>query len=113
MIRQNTNRKEADDTNLNSSISYYARAVNLFSNHLEKIMSQEKIDTLCKYEGITFDDFAEIMIDSVNPGICMNEDCEYTTDVEPDQTEGWCEVCSKGTVMALSELVMAGFLPTE
>ncbi len=76
-------------------------------------MSQEKIDTLCKYEGLTFDDFGALMADSVSPGICMTEGCEYTTQVEPDSSEGWCEVCDTGTVKALTELIMEGFLPTE
>ncbi|MBW2121959.1 MAG: hypothetical protein JRH07_08945 [Deltaproteobacteria bacterium] len=40
------------------------------------------------------------------PGICP--ECGYTTDVEPDQAEGWCEVCEKNTVV--SGLILAGFI---
>ena len=76
-------------------------------------MSQAKIDTLCDLEGLTLEDFDDIVIDSVSPGICMNADCDYTTEVEPDSREGWCEECDTGTVMALTEMIMDGILPTE
>ena len=36
--------------------------------------------------------------DSVNPGICTREDCDYTCEVEPDQDRGWCEECKAPTV---------------
>ena len=45
-------------------------------------------------------------LDSVAPGICPV--CEYTTEVEPDQDRGWCEVCDKGTVQSC--LVLAGLI---
>jgi len=32
------------------------------------------------------------------PSICMNEGCDYTTDMEPDQDRGWCEECKTNTV---------------
>lgn len=76
-------------------------------------MSQEKMDTLCEIEGITIDDLAEIAIDSVSPGICMVEDCNYIVEVEPDQTQGWCEECEQGTVKSLTELIMEGFMPQD
>ena len=40
----------------------------------------------------------QAVIDSVVPGICMNEDCDYTTGVEPDSDSGWCEFCGTNTV---------------
>jgi hypothetical protein len=46
--------------------------------------------------------------DSVFPGICMNPECDYTTDVEGDQDAGWCENCDTGTVK--SGLVLAGLV---
>ena len=76
-------------------------------------MSQEKIDALCEIEGIGMADLADIAIDSVSPGICMNEGCDYTIDVEPDQTEGWCEECDEGTVKSITELIIEGFLPKD
>ena len=46
--------------------------------------------------------------DSVSPGICAEPHCDYTTEVEPDQDRGWCEVCGKGTIA--SALVLAGLI---
>jgi hypothetical protein len=40
-------------------------------------------------------------LDSTVPGICMNAGCNYTDEVEPDQLEGWCEVCDSNTVKSL------------
>jgi hypothetical protein len=48
------------------------------------------------------------MFDSVCPGICMNEDCDYSTEVEPDQERGWCENCGTNTVV--SALMLAGVI---
>tara|TARA_R110000744_G_C19009962_1_gene522872 strand:- start:66 stop:290 length:225 start_codon:yes stop_codon:yes gene_type:complete len=52
------------------------------------------------------------MIESIGllaaPAICMNEDCDYTTDMEPDQTKGWCECCNTNSVA--SALVLAGMI---
>lgn len=45
-------------------------------------------------------------IDNVSPGICMNEDCDYSTDVEPDQNAGWCDICRTNTVK--SAMILAG-----
>jgi hypothetical protein len=46
--------------------------------------------------------------DSVSPGICMNEGCDYSTEVEPDQDRGWCEECQEGSVK--SALMLAGII---
>ena len=46
--------------------------------------------------------------DSVSPGICVNQDCDYTADVEPDQDKGYCEVCETNTVQ--SALILAGLI---
>lgn len=37
-------------------------------------------------------------------GICMEPGCDYTTEVEPDCEDGWCEVCQTNTVKAAQEL---------
>jgi hypothetical protein len=50
----------------------------------------------------------EYGLNEVVPGICMNPDCEYTTEVEPDQREGWCGAC--GTASVRSCLVLAGLI---
>jgi hypothetical protein len=46
------------------------------------------------------------MCDSVCPAICMTEGCDCTTEMEPDQTEGYCEACGGNTVV--SAFVLAG-----
>jgi len=46
--------------------------------------------------------------DSVSPGICIRPDCDYTTEIEPDQRCGYCEACGGQTVQ--SALVLAGII---
>ena len=73
-------------------------------------LRKEKLAKLAEIEGY---DTAEALIDakgidSIAPGICMNPGCDYTTEVEGDQEEGWCECCDTGTVVSclvLAELV--------
>lgn len=48
----------------------------------------------------------EYILDSVVPGICP--ECRYTTDVEPDCENGWCEECNVDTVV--SAMVLADIL---
>lgn len=48
------------------------------------------------------------VVDSVVPAICCNEDCDYTTGMEPDQDRGWCEDCETNTVKSC--LVLAGII---
>ena len=69
--------------------------------------TQALLDTLCEAEGFRdADDMIETLIcESVVPGICT-ECREYTTDVEPDQTCGWCEMCGSNTVV--SGMILAG-----
>lgn len=71
---------------------------------------REKAKTLADVEGFDdpFDLAQENAIDSVNPGICLNPDCCYTTEVEPDQREGWCEECDTQSVCSITELMLAG-----
>lgn len=46
---------------------------------------------------------SENAMSSLVPGICMNPGCEYTTDVEPDQGKGFCEVCNTRSVKSILE----------
>ena len=46
--------------------------------------------------------------DSVSPAICTDPHCSYTTEMEPDQYRGYCELCGKNTVA--STLVLAGLI---
>lgn len=73
-------------------------------------MASGKLKKLAELEG--FEDPFNLLscnqIDSVVPGICMNEGCDYTTQVEPDSREGWCEACETNTVRSC--LVLGGVL---
>ncbi len=54
-----------------------------------------------------FDDLLALSIThSVCPAICMTEGCDYTTEMESDQREGYCEACGGNTVV--SALILAG-----
>ena len=79
-------------------------------NQRRNNMSAEKQQKLAEVEG--FDDIMALLeerhIDSVIPGICMNEGCDYTTGVEPDCEKGWCEACNTQTVKSAS--VLAGII---
>ena len=73
-------------------------------------LSEQKLQKLIELEG--YDDdvalIADAVSDSVCPAICMNEGCDYTAEMEPDQREGWCEVC--GTNSMKSALLLAGII---
>lgn len=67
----------------------------------------EKLLRLAETEG--FNNSQEFMesyaVSSTVPGICMNDDCTYTSEYEPDQTSGWCEFCDTATVCSGIELL--------
>jgi len=69
-----------------------------------------KLDELVESEG--YDCLEELLeaviLDSVSPGICVNPGCDYTTEVEPDQNGGYCEVCRTQAVK--SALILAGLI---
>ena len=46
------------------------------------------------------------VFDGTCPAVCLN--CDYTTDMEPDQTEGYCEKCQTSTVVSC--MVLAGII---
>ena len=70
--------------------------------------SMNKLDTLIDIEGFTDIDemMHEVLNSSVNPGICMNKNCNYTTIVEPDCATGYCEMCDTNTVKSATELIL-------
>jgi hypothetical protein len=74
------------------------------------VSNLSKLDLLADIEGFKDVDtmLDECIADSVCPGICINDGCDYTTEVEPDQQKGWCELCEEGTVA--SALVLAGVI---
>jgi len=68
-----------------------------------------KLDKLASVWGLSVSEFIDsYALEGVSPGICMNPDCGYTTEVEPDQTEGWCEECE--TCSVRSGVVLAGLI---
>lgn len=75
----------------------------------ETSFMDKKLSTLTKLEG--YEDPLELIqayaLDSKCPAICMNEECDYTAFMEPDQEEGWCDECKTTTVV--SALVLAGY----
>ena len=70
--------------------------------HIGKELRAIKLKKLMESEG--FEQLEELLSavvgDSVSPAICCNEDCNYTCEMEPDQTRGYCEACGKNTVVA-------------
>lgn len=50
--------------------------------------------------------FAAACFDSIVPAICYR--CGYTTEMEPDQTRGWCEECEKNSVVSV--LILGGLI---
>lgn len=72
-------------------------------------MSKNKLEILSEIEGIPIEDLLEqSVMDIGTKGICMNPDCTYTTEVEPDQSEGFCELCKTNTVKSC--LILAGLI---
>ncbi len=72
-----------------------------------------KLAKLVELEGFASADelFAAAISDSVCPAICCNPanpDCDYTAEMEPDQDQGWCEACERGTLV--SGLVLGGLI---
>jgi hypothetical protein len=60
-----------------------------------------KLKDLAKIEGMSEEELLEqATFDSVAKGICTNPKCNYTTEVEPDQSKGYCEVCRTNTVQS-------------
>jgi len=70
---------------------------------------REKLIQLCEVEGMDEMEMLESgTYDSVAWGICMNPECDYTIEVEPDQDRGWCECCGTNTVKSC--LMLAGII---
>jgi hypothetical protein len=72
---------------------------------MDDTRSQAKLAKLIEIEGY---DSVEDLSDAVSPAICMNEDCNFTCEMEPDQDVGYCEECRTNTMQAA--LVLAGLI---
>ena len=70
----------------------------------------EKLQKLLEIEG--YDSIETLMeavlSDSMSPAICMNEGCDFTSEMEPDQDAGYCENCHTNSMKAA--LVLAGLI---
>ena len=71
---------------------------------------RKKLRKLAEIEGYETDtEMIERTIhDSVSPAICVNDNCDYTAPMEPDQDAGHCEVCHTQTVK--SALILEGLI---
>ena len=69
-----------------------------------------KLTKLLEIEGYeSVEDLIEVVFsDSVSPAIYMNEDCNFTCEMEPDQDAGYCEECHTNTMTAAP--VLAGLI---
>ena len=73
-------------------------------------LRRAKLAKLIEMEGYdSIEELAEaVFSDSVCPAICINEDCTFTCEMEPDQDAGYCEECHTNTMVAA--LVLAGLI---
>jgi len=68
-----------------------------------------KINQLINSWGMSLDDILmEGTFSGTCAAICVNPECDYTTDMEPDQDAGWCEICHTNTVQ--SALILMGMI---
>ena len=66
-----------------------------------------KLDQLASDFG--FDDPLDLIeayvCDGLMPAICMTRGCDYSTEMEPDQDQGWCECCGANTMKSAAILM--------
>ena len=68
-----------------------------------------KLEILAEIEGMNIIEILEeATFNGISPGICTNKGCNYTTEVEPDCYDGFCEVCKTNSVK--SALALAGII---
>jgi hypothetical protein len=68
---------------------------------LAKLIETEGYDSI---EALT----EAVFSDALSPAICMNEDCDFTCEMEPDQDAGYCEECRTNSMKAAP--VLAGLI---
>ena len=73
-------------------------------------LEEQKLARLIEIEGYeSVEALLQAVIgDSVSPAICMNDDCDYTCEMEPDQRRGWCDECRTNTMKAAP--ILAGII---
>ena len=77
---------------------------------MDDALREAKLAKLLEIEG--YESVEELMeavfSDSVSPAICMNEGCNFTCEMEPDQNAGYCDECRTNTMVAAP--VLAGLI---
>jgi hypothetical protein len=65
-------------------------------------LRRAKLAKLIEIEGYeSLEQLLEAVVgDSVSPAICMNEDCNFTCEMEPDQARGYCDEYHINTMVA-------------
>ena len=73
-------------------------------------LDKAKLAKLVEIEGYaSIEELLEaVFSDAVSPAICMNEGCDFTCEMEPDQDAGYCEECHTNTMTAAP--VLAGLI---
>jgi hypothetical protein len=75
----------------------------------EANLEVSKLDTLARESGMSVMEFIDAYaLESMSPGICMNSDCDYTTEVGLDERAGYCLSCQTTTIR--SGIVLAGLI---
>ena len=74
---------------------------------MDDALREAKLAKLIEIEGYDSADelLAAVFSDSVSPAICMNDGCDFTCEMEPDQDRGFCEECKTNSMK--SALVLA------
>jgi hypothetical protein len=77
---------------------------------MDDALREAKLAKLIEIEGYDSADelLAAVFSDSVSPAICMNEGCNFTCEMEPDQDRGFCDECRTNTMTAAP--VLAGII---
>ncbi|HLK16432.1 MAG TPA: hypothetical protein VKT78_16620 [Fimbriimonadaceae bacterium] len=76
---------------------------------LSEELRQRKLQILSESEGLSAEELAQAaLLDGVCAAICIREGCDYTTEMEPDQDRGYCEVCGHNCVQSC--LVLMGII---
>lgn len=72
-------------------------------------LKRKKVQILVDESGLdSLSLLEEYQLEGLVPCICMKPECDYWTELEPDQRAGWCEECDDTTLMSL--LVLVGIL---
>jgi hypothetical protein len=77
---------------------------------MDDALRETKLAKLIDIEGYdTIEQLIEaVFSDSVSPAICVNSECDFTCEMEPDQDRGWCEDCHTNSMVAAP--VLAGLI---